>query len=208
MTQPTIVVARYNEDITWLQNITHPSIVYNKSTEPYDVIVNHTNITIIDDVANVGREAYPYLKFIIDNYDHLPDITVFLQGCIKDHQAGFDTPGEFIDVLISEAAAKGMSMRTVHDCYDTKPDFTIDFWYTAIEASPIRPFDQWFKKYIGEQLQTNPLQWIPAACFAVRKDHILQHTRAFYMRLLHTVDHHVNPEAVYFLERSWYHIFK
>jgi hypothetical protein len=207
MTQPTIVVARYNEDITWLQDITHPSIVYNKSTEPYEApIPGH--ITIIDDVANVGREAYTYLKFIIDNYDHLPDITVFLQGCIKDHQEGFDTPGEFIDVLISEAAAKGMSMRTVHDCYDTKPDFTIDFWYTAIEASPIRPFDQWFKKYIGEQLKTNPLQWIPAACFAVRKDHILQHTRAFYMRLLHTVDHHVNPEAVYFLERSWYHIFK
>ena len=201
-----IVVARFNEDISWLPDINHPGVVYNKNEEPIASTSSHVHV--INDVPNVGREAYVYLKYIVDYYDALPNITVFLQAGIHEHQAGFPTPLEFINCLVEEAAANGISTRTTIANIDTDGDFTIDFWYTPIDPSPFRPLGAWYEHFTGEALPSRPLCWIPAAMFAVRKDHILKRPRAFYMRLLHTVDHHVNPEAVYFLERSWYHIFK
>jgi hypothetical protein len=201
-----IVVARYNEDVSWLKEIDHPVVLYNKNEEPIIDIPAHVHF--INDVPNVGREAYVYLKYIVDHYDALSDITVFLQAGIHEHQAGFPTPSEFIECLIEEAVSSGLSTRTTIDCIDTHGDFTIDFWYTSIDPSLVRPLDAWFEHFTDTELPTNPLRWIPAAMFAVRQDHIRKRPRSFYTRLLHTVDHHVNPEAVYFLERSWYQIFK
>lgn len=68
-----IVVARYNEDVLWTTNITHPVIIYNKG----DTIPNFKNIIPL---INKGREGETFLRHIVENYDTLDDVTVFLQG--------------------------------------------------------------------------------------------------------------------------------
>lgn len=66
-----IVVARYNEDISWT-NKYHPNvIIYNKGIETIENSVS---------LSNVGRESHTYLYHITSNYDNLAERTVFVQG--------------------------------------------------------------------------------------------------------------------------------
>jgi hypothetical protein len=68
-----LVIARYNEDISWLKNVKNKKItVYNKG-------IDNINIKSIK-LPNVGRESHTYLTHIINNYDNLADTTIFCQG--------------------------------------------------------------------------------------------------------------------------------
>jgi hypothetical protein len=78
------VVARYNEDISWIDEIKDGSfLIYNKG-EDFDTKYSYVN------VPNVGREAETFLKAIVSNYHNLSmyDNVVFLQGSPKEHFFG------------------------------------------------------------------------------------------------------------------------
>lgn len=66
-----IVIARYNEDITWTKPFQEITTIYNKGDD---------NIPNSIKLKNVGREGHTYLYHIVNNYDTLADITVFFQG--------------------------------------------------------------------------------------------------------------------------------
>ena len=69
-----LVVARYNEDISWLNKIKNKNIkitIYNKGGN-----LNVKNIKL----PNVGRESHTYLTHIINNYKSLADTTIFTQA--------------------------------------------------------------------------------------------------------------------------------
>ena len=66
-----IVVAKYNESIEWTKNITHKVTIYDKSINPVEGSIK---------LKNVGREGETFLYHIVNNYNNLDDVTVFLQG--------------------------------------------------------------------------------------------------------------------------------
>jgi hypothetical protein len=49
------------------------------------------------DIPNVGREAETYLRYIIENYNCLPEYVAFLQGHPFDHLKY--TKADFFDIL-------------------------------------------------------------------------------------------------------------
>ena len=63
-----IVIARYNEDLSWLNKIDKniKITIYNKGN-------NNINFPFIQ-LPNIGRESHTYLYHIINNYDNLADI--------------------------------------------------------------------------------------------------------------------------------------
>jgi hypothetical protein len=67
-----IVVARFEEDLSWLNGIKHKIKIYNKGQ-------NNINRDFIP-LANIGREATTILYHIITQYDNLSEYTIFLQG--------------------------------------------------------------------------------------------------------------------------------
>lgn len=79
LTSPrTIVVSRYNEDITWINNFVNDNVVvYNKGP-------NNIKCESIP-LPNIGREAQTFLYHIINSYNNLTEETVFLQGNPFDH---------------------------------------------------------------------------------------------------------------------------
>lgn len=83
-----VVVAKYNEDISWVDELKFPYIIYDK----------------MKDIPNVGREAETYLRYIITHYTSLPDYIVFLQGKPFDHL--HEPSVEYIHRKISEAIAE------------------------------------------------------------------------------------------------------
>jgi hypothetical protein len=76
MTEKRItVVARYNEDISWIDKLPGDVVVYNKGD---DFTFDIPRL----DIPNVGREAETYIRAIVDLYDELNnfDSICFLQG--------------------------------------------------------------------------------------------------------------------------------
>jgi hypothetical protein len=78
-----IVIARYNEDISWINKIPSKTkiTIYNKGIDD----IKYPSIKL----PNVGRESHTYLTHIIDNYDNLADTTIFTQGEPFFHSPNF-----------------------------------------------------------------------------------------------------------------------
>jgi hypothetical protein len=76
----TLVIARYNEDLSWIDDINCQYLIYNKGL-PLSVPSILT--------PNIGRESETYLRYIKDNYHNLPNIIIFAQGNPFDHCADF-----------------------------------------------------------------------------------------------------------------------
>ena len=74
-----IVVARYNEDISWLSEINPEfnKIIYNKGE-------NNIEYPFLQ-LRNWGGDAHTYIYHIVKNYDQLADFTAFVQGNPFDH---------------------------------------------------------------------------------------------------------------------------
>lgn len=85
-----LVVARYDEDLRWLDALPQiPALVYNRG-ERHSVLLPRPreNLRIIQQ-ANRGREDQVFLEHIVKNYDKLAQATVFLQGWPFGHCPGF-----------------------------------------------------------------------------------------------------------------------
>ena len=75
-----VVIARYNEDISWINSLKSDLVIYNKGTDfPWDIPRC--------DIANFGREAETYVTAILNFYDRLKeyDRVIFLQGSPFEH---------------------------------------------------------------------------------------------------------------------------
>ena len=66
-----IVIAHYNEDLSWINNLNIPYSIYTHDNS----LLTHNNIFV---EKNKGNEATLYLKYIIDNYNNLPDKILFV----------------------------------------------------------------------------------------------------------------------------------
>ena len=84
-----LVVAKYNEDINWLNQVNTEYVIYNKG-------INIEKPSII--AENIGRESETYLRYIKDNYDNLPDVVIFTQGNPFDHCNNFIDQVNSIDL--------------------------------------------------------------------------------------------------------------
>jgi len=83
-----IIIARYNEDLSWLKKIpkTIKITIYNKGLD--DIKIAGVKYDIIK-LPNIGRESHTYLYHIINNYDNLAHKTIFCQGDSIFHSPGF-----------------------------------------------------------------------------------------------------------------------
>jgi hypothetical protein len=201
-----IVVARYNEDISWLGPEMNNCIIYNKGNK-----LNLKNEIILD---NIGRESETYLNYIIINYNNLPDVVVFTQARIDDHRGRNDP--NYLLKLKNEALVHSKTRefivhyQTFHGthCWDRKWNCKNNTFYLSENYKNNKPvvFDDWFKKYINAHYP-NPITIYPNGIFAVRKELILQHPVEYYKQLIEQVNHHINSTEGHFFERSWYYIF-
>ena len=64
-----IIVAHYNEDITWVKNLKYKYIIYEKLKKNSKYYC-----------PNYANEATTYLKYICDNYNNLPENIIMLHG--------------------------------------------------------------------------------------------------------------------------------
>jgi len=200
-----IIVSRYNENIEWLKSELSNCVVYNKG----DAL--HIGNEIM--VENVGRESETYLRYIIHNYDNLPDVVVFTQARISDHKGSDDI--HYLINIKNEALCYTKSQNfVIHNdvgkCihFDKTWNVRPEGYYLKdnYKNNPITFLD-WFKTNIDVNYP-NPIYLYCSAIFAVKKEIILNKPIDYYKKLILEINHHNDPAEGHFFERSWYYIFK
>lgn len=170
------VVAKYKEDIEWTK------------------IISNAKVTIYDkengQLPNVGREAHTYIHHIVENYDNLSDITIFLQG------------DPFIHL---NKDFSGFENVTNYLFTKTGPFFQSD---KMLEASG---FTRITYLYLFGKIP-DYLYFVPGAQWVVMKNDILSRPKAFYVKLLYELSiprHHSYDGVInaWSMETMWPFIF-
>jgi hypothetical protein len=200
-----IIVARYNENIDWLNCEISNCIIYNKG----DKLDIENEICL----ENVGRESETYLHYIITNYDNLPDVVVFTQAKISDHKGSDDV--NYLINIKNEALKDSKSQnffrhndRGKNIYFDKEWNLRNNCYFLQDNYKNNNPitFFEWFKNNIDINYP-NPIYFYCNAIFAVKKEIIINRPVEYYKKLILEVNHHINSTEGHFFERSWYYIF-
>lgn len=210
-----IVISRYNENLDWLNEKPfnkYQNIIYNKGINE-NFVKNDKNISIIN-LENLGRCDGTYLYHIVNNYNNLSDITIFLPGSINM----IDKKKKAIK-LINEIE-KHQNTVFIGIKYNNVSDdlynFKLDKWEASniknkeinkeilLTPSNIRPFGLWFK----DNFLNTKIKYISYwGILGIHKKDILQKPISFYKKLLDEVNISSNTEVGHYIERSWEAIF-
>jgi hypothetical protein len=188
-----IVVAKYNEDISWTKNYKHVK-VYDKSK---------------GDLPNIGGESHTYLTYIIENYENLPDVVFFTQGKFSDH---YNTEPDYFINLQDKYSQNYTYLPSQNYFYNNESqNYDKDHLYFYKEYklhSDKLGYRTWFKTYVDENHNIDEgvtLWW--GAIFSVTRDCILSRPKQYYQMLLDYIPYENSPEVGHYFERSWFYIF-
>ena len=206
-----LVFSRHSESAHWTRHINHniTKIVLNSGER----LERHHAVCESRILANVGREAFKYISYILDNYNspqNFAPITVF---CQIDPQYRYYTREKFIkdvhQLCLDENNSTSMMKWDFLFLGDEVRDFR--YGYDFAEPAP-EIFHKLFNSTVDKPF---PVKFVPGGCFAVSKSKILSNSEEFYYRLLSTGKdkfsplNEVNAPILGFVyERSWARIMK
>ncbi len=202
-----LIISRYNEDLEWLKEYNKFKItVYNKG----ESLKNQLFYEVIN-LENKGRESHTWLYHIVNNYNSLDDINIFLQGRIDDLGCmAFKNPNEYcknINKYGFKVKRYGL-LGPFH--WEDNIGIEKDRRYKKNwEEGAISKSDLGFRKFAKAIFPEIPLFVATSygGCFAVKKESILQHNIIFYERLLDILSKSQNPIEGHYMERLWCYIF-
>ena len=202
-----LIISRYNEDLEWLKEYNKFKItVYNKGAS----LKNQLFYEVIN-LENKGRESHTWLYHIVNNYNTLDDINIFLQGRIDDLGCmAFKNPNEYcknINKYGFKVKRYGL-LGPFH--WEDNIGIEKDSRYKKNwEEGAISKSDLGFRKFAKAIFPEIPLFVATSygGCFAVKKELILQHNIIFYERLLDILSKSQNPIEGHYMERLWCYIF-
>ncbi|WP_419779915.1 DUF3431 domain-containing protein [Maridesulfovibrio sp.] len=204
-----IVVARYKEDISWLDECGWPAVIYDKGG---DLVAAGDDRAV--PLPNVGREAHTYFTHIIERYPDFPDYTIFLQGDPFFHT--HDLSAEQLFELADEKMVRNIGffgfawfkircdrLGRPHDMHDPAKEGKWKGWGKDIPVGEI--FEKLFKRTSPEQFIANA----PTGNFIVGKERVLTRPKSFYENALRLIM--ADPEDVnntgHAFERLWQIVF-
>ena len=199
----TIVTSHWNEDLDWLKKSKFPVVLIDKvGAAPSWLEPKH----IVE--QNKGKEVSAYLKYIIENYDNLPDHVAFIHGHEKAIHQLYSRP--LLEVIEHANIEK----------YDYISLNNIVRFYTFANE-PIKDFmqieDMWSEWFPwGAPARGAQIVYPVSAQFIVSKKAILKHPKNLYenwyskiMEFYWPLDHSYTPPScpLTFFECLWHVIF-
>lgn len=188
-----IIIARYKEDLNYISRFNDDIkiTIYNKNKEENeDRYIN---------LPNIGRESHTFLYHIVNNYDNLADINVFLQGDPFFHCR------EIIDVVNTKNEYYLINGESMEEENNYKYSMVCKEVWDIFNPEYIHP---------------ESLIFSPGAQYMVTKDQILYHKKEVYKSLLdfHSLEknllldyrnEHVGGiEMPWIIERYWRYIWE
>jgi hypothetical protein len=201
------ILTRYNHDIDWLKEYTGDWVMYDRSPVKID------DPRIIP-VSNVGSDIYDKLKWIIENYENLPDVVLLAKANLIPR---FITKEEFD--LVKDNKTFTPLLTKNHKTEDGTTFYSEDGMYNELNNA-------WYLNHypvksgktmneLGELLNFTGLKYLkfaPGANYILPKENILQHPKEFYQLLFSYLgwsgDTTQDEGESQMIERAFYSIFK
>lgn len=203
-----VIIARYHEDISWVDELGYDYIVYDKSGMAADNSI---------ELENIGRESHTYLTHIVRDYHALAPVNVFVQGNPFDHIDDRNRGSvEMLRKMIEDVAEKGVPFKGFawfklkcdrlgrpHDL--CKPE-NEGRWAGCGKDIPL---GEVFEKLFDASFPSQLVVRAPAGLFAVTGDRIRTRPKAFYEYALRLIEADPLDEnnTGHAFERLWQHIF-
>lgn len=208
LANPTVelVIARYQEDVAWAEELGVPGTVYNKGH-----YLEVSDPCAIVPLSNVGREAHSYLAHITHRWNALADWTVFCQADPQPHLAGVDIRHLLRPIDGFRVPWRCGPIREWGDDGRLRwadwPSWAGRYASGEIEPSPLT-LVEYFRLMLSVDLAARrQLSYHPGAIFGVSRAAIHRRPLDFYSSLLRSVEHCIHPEEAHYLERAWPLIF-
>ncbi len=202
-----LIIARYNEDLEWLKKYNDFEItVYNKGEN-----LKESKLFQVINLANKGRESHTWLYHIVNNYYHLNEINIFLQGRIDDLNCmAYKNPNEYLKKInkYGFSVSRYGLLGPFH--WEWNVNINKDIRYKKQwENNEISRSDIGFRNFSKELFPEIPLFVATSygGCFAVTKEAIHLNDLLFYKKLLNTLSRSKNPIEGHYMERLWCYIF-
>jgi hypothetical protein len=202
------IICRYNENPIFLNYIPEgfEVWVYNKGS---DFTHDRENLKIIKQ-ENIGFETYTYLKYMIDNFDNLADINVFIQASFLNSYKFI----KFNQILHQLHKGDNKFFYAGTQFYHRKQDvlglyinsycLTSNHNKCKIKHSSHRPLQKWLQHYFPEittidiyNIGYNSFLIIPKENIRKVGLPMLQRLISFY------TEPGVQNEEIHYMERLW-----
>lgn len=188
-----IVIARYNENLEWTKFLKTEAVIYNKGE---DVETRHKTVRL----PNIGMGGATFWYHIIENYDNLADITLFIQGWpwdasfeshlgLQPDNNGVDAMEEFYFTLLDgHVASYNCLMDVIGDRYSCPPN------YNQKQHNEQDKFIQysinwklWIDNFIDPTGKINfhkPHRFYKSCQLSLRKEIIRSNSKEYYIKLM------------------------
>ncbi|KAF2814589.1 uncharacterized protein BDZ99DRAFT_434293 [Mytilinidion resinicola] len=212
------IVAHYNEELSWLEELAPDTIIYSKGNTPASGSWKEVRT-----LPNIGREAHTYLHHLVTYYDSIADVTLFVQGDAYNPD-GRTPPHSTVPVPEMKSRSINSNSTSGFTCFtpvvpnfdqwsglpwETDPKFR--WWFhkngkTMLRAQ-LTPAEFW-TEYIGGP-HPESVWFASGAFFGVTRETVQARPKSFYEKLLKafTDANHRNPEYGHYVERLWGSIF-
>lgn len=157
-----VIIAHYNEDLTWVSNLPYNAIVVSKNGMPAET------------PTNKGNEASSFLEYIIKYYDDLPECMIFVHG----HQNAWHHKKNMDDIL------------SVLDVWEHEYCNINDFYEVELKKIPEYPESQVLLPQLFSILEypytkedVANIKYRLCAQFYVHKKAVLRHKKEKYIAL-------------------------
>jgi len=203
-----IIISRYKEDFSWIKEYTENYVVYNKG-EP---ILGDSRIL---NVENIGGNQRDIFKFIVDNYENLPELMAFVQAYPFDHC----NKEKFDKIIGNECFTALESYENLQHNGASRNDVDGGYmeinnsWYipahnaTHNQTCKYSSFDQ-FMNQIFENYQH--LEWIrftPGSQYIIEKRQVLFYPKFFWKFLMDNLITK-SPTEGHIIERALWNILQ
>jgi hypothetical protein len=190
-----LVIARYKEDLIWLDNVPQDWVVtvYSKS-DVSPIVVSAVELKYIDNSG--GNEAHTYLQHIVNNYNDLADITAFIQAWPFDHDR------DLIQRLQEPCEGFAwLSHEMLRNEWDAHPHHSLDT-FVGDKVESLHP--DWLYCALMHKRPPDFFWFGQGGQYMVTREIIHRKPKAFYQ---HTIDMILGPFAKYkpwcAMERFW-----
>ena len=223
-----MVIARYQENLSWTRLYAGMRLLYDKGQRPAGEAQGWapSRHDKYQRVSNEGLECVPYLRYVLDYYDNLPEYVGFTQASLDPLHKWIRPdygPRMFLNML-DEARHNGCSKPLTSKTTDagdwgfayngTQTHETSDELhkrYTKVSRLGGHNFGQWFRNVVhltpNRTWETDHFHFYPSALMMVSRSRILSRRKVFYRKMLRQVDYATKPLECQYFERAWYYVF-
>jgi len=197
------IVAHYLGDWSWVKEYTDDYLIFDHSEAPLTDDPRH----IKED--NLGYNIYTYTKWIVENYEKLPNVVAFIKGNILERHI---TKQEFDSLICKENFTPLLTQH--HKIINEDVAFYKNGLYHEKNNS------WYFAEYPNKYFRSYPefaeimglpspkhLPFAPGGCYIVPRENILKRDKDFYKKLMEFCSwSQINAES-HTIERALYTIW-